>query len=153
MRIGELARRVGVAPRLLRYYEEQGLLRPRRTSSGYREYGEADVDVVHHVRTLLAAGLSTTTIGELLPCMGADGERLIASCPELLDDLQRERDRLDGHDRRAHRRPRRARRGHRHGGPGRGAGLVVMPRRASCVTHTASACSSSIPRTHTCLRP
>ena len=94
MRIGELARRVGVAPRLLRYYEEQGLLRPRRTSSGYREYGEADVDVVHHVRTLLAAGLSTTTIGELLPCMGADGERLIASCPELLDDLQRERDRL-----------------------------------------------------------
>ena len=59
MRIGELARRVGVAPRLLRYYEEQGLLRPRRTSSGYREYGEADVDVVHHVRTLLAAGLST----------------------------------------------------------------------------------------------
>lgn len=94
MRIGELARRVGVAPRLLRYYEEQGLLRPRRSSSGYREYGEADVDVVHHVRTLLGAGLSTATIAELLPCMGADGPRLIASCPELLDDLQRERDRL-----------------------------------------------------------
>ena len=62
--------------------------------SGYREYAEEDVDVVHHVRTLLAAGLSTTTIAELLPCMGADGPRLIASCPELLDDLQRERDRL-----------------------------------------------------------
>ncbi|MDD7968379.1 MerR family transcriptional regulator [Actinomycetospora lemnae] len=94
MRIGELARRVGVAPRLLRYYEEQGLLRPQRAASGYREYAEADVDVVHHVRTLLAAGLSTATIAELLPCMGADGPRLVASCPELLDDLYRERDRI-----------------------------------------------------------
>ncbi|HSK60720.1 MAG TPA: MerR family transcriptional regulator [Actinomycetospora sp.] len=94
MRIGELARRAGVAPRLLRYYEEQGLLSPQRTAAGYREYTEADLDVVHHVRTLLAAGLSTTTIADLLPCMGAGGPRLVASCPELLDDLHRERDRL-----------------------------------------------------------
>ncbi|MDF2977203.1 MAG: adhR1 [Actinomycetospora sp.] len=94
MRIGELARRAGVAPRLLRYYEEQGLLSPQRTAAGYREYVEADLDVVHHVRTLLAAGLSTATIADLLPCMGADGPRLVASCPELLDDLHRERDRL-----------------------------------------------------------
>ena len=94
MRIGELARRAGVAPRLLRYYEEQGLLSPHRTAAGYREYTEADLDVVHHVRTLLAAGLSTATIADLLPCMGADGPRLVASCPELLDDLHRERDRL-----------------------------------------------------------
>ena len=94
MRIGELARRAGVAPRLLRYYEEQGLLSPQRTAAGYREYAEADLDVVHHVRTLLAAGLSTATIADLLPCMGADGPRLVAGCPELLDDLHRERDRL-----------------------------------------------------------
>jgi DNA-binding transcriptional MerR regulator len=94
VRIGELARRAGVAPRLLRYYEEQGLLSPQRTDAGYREYAEADLDVVHHVRTLLAAGLSTATIADLLPCMGADGPRLVASCPELLDDLHRERDRL-----------------------------------------------------------
>jgi DNA-binding transcriptional MerR regulator len=70
VRIGELARRAGVAPRLLRYYEEQGLLSPQRTAAGYREYAEADLDVVHHVRTLLAAGLSTATIADLLPCMG-----------------------------------------------------------------------------------
>jgi DNA-binding transcriptional MerR regulator len=94
VRIGELARRVGVAPRLLRYYEEQGLLHPTRTPSGYREYADADIDVVHHVRTLLGAGLSTATIADLLPCMGADGPRLVATCPELLDDLHRERGRL-----------------------------------------------------------
>lgn len=94
MRIGELSRRTGVSVRLLRYYEEQDLLRPQRRPSGYREYGESDVDTVLHIRNLLAAGLSTATIADLLPCMGSDGGRLIADCPELLIDLDRERERL-----------------------------------------------------------
>jgi DNA-binding transcriptional MerR regulator len=94
MRIGELQRRTGVSQRLLRYYEDQDLLRPERRPSGYRVYRESDVTTVRHIRNLLAAGLSTTTIADLLPCMGTDGERLIADCPELLVDLYRERDRL-----------------------------------------------------------
>jgi DNA-binding transcriptional MerR regulator len=94
MRIGELRRRTGVSERLLRYYEEQGLLRPQRRPSGYREYDDSDVTTVLHIRNLLAAGLSTTTIADLLPCMGADGDRLIADCPELLIDLARERERI-----------------------------------------------------------
>lgn len=94
MRIGELERRTGVSSRALRYYEEQGLLRPERTPSGYRDYAEADVDHVGHIRTLLAAGLSTETIAEILPCLGVDGQRLVADCPELLVDLFRERGRL-----------------------------------------------------------
>ncbi len=94
MRIGELQRRTGVSHRLLRYYEEQNLLRPERRPSGYREYRESDVTTVTHIRTLLAAGLSTATIADLLPCMGADGNRLIVDCPELLVDLHRERERL-----------------------------------------------------------
>jgi DNA-binding transcriptional MerR regulator len=94
MRIGELARRTGVSQRLLRYYEDQGLLNPTRRSSGYREYTDSDVVAVAHIRNLLAAGLSTTTIADVLPCMGKDGERLIADCPELVDDLYRERERM-----------------------------------------------------------
>lgn len=94
MRIGELERRTGVSQRLLRYYEEQGLIRPHRRASGYREYTREDVGTVRHIRNLLAAGLSTATIADLLPCMRKDGDRLIADCPELLLDLLRERDRL-----------------------------------------------------------
>ena len=94
MRIGELARRTGVSQRLLRYYEDQGLLTPIRRPSGYREYDASDVLVVAHIRNLLAAGLSTSTIADVLPCLGKDGERLIADCPELVDDLHRERDRI-----------------------------------------------------------
>ncbi|ACZ87840.1 MerR family transcriptional regulator [Streptosporangium roseum] len=94
MRIGELERRTGVNRRLLRYYEEQDLLHPERKPSGYREYAESDVATVRHIRSLLAAGLSTITIADLLPCMGKDGDALIADCPELLLDLHRERTRI-----------------------------------------------------------
>lgn len=101
MRIGELSALTGASERSLRYYEEQGLLRPGRTPSGYRDYEPADVTTIRHVRTLLAAGLSTAVIADVLPCMVEDGadesvRRLVAGCPELLDVLKAERDRIDG---------------------------------------------------------
>ncbi|NEY32641.1 MerR family transcriptional regulator [Streptomyces sp. PRKS01-65] len=95
MRIGDLSRRTGVSVRLLRYYEEQGLLRPVRRPSGYREYREGDVRVVQNIRTLLGAGLSTRTIAALLPCMVDDGLVLAPACSGTLSDLQRERERID----------------------------------------------------------
>lgn len=94
MRIGELAKRAGVSERSLRYYEEQGLLRPTRKPSGYRDYAESDVDVVRHVRILLAAGLNTAFIKEVLPCMVDTGDGLAPGCPELLPHLAKERDRI-----------------------------------------------------------
>ncbi|GAA3697846.1 hypothetical protein GCM10022224_074800 [Nonomuraea antimicrobica] len=95
MRIGDLAHRTGVNRRLLRYYEEQGLLRPRRLPNGYREYGEADVAAVRHIRTMLAAGLPTSVIARLLDCVHDDGERMVPSaCPGMVSSLRRERRRL-----------------------------------------------------------
>jgi DNA-binding transcriptional MerR regulator len=94
MRIGELSRRTGVSVRSLRYYEEQGLLNPERQASGYREYRDEDVDTVRGIRLMLAAGLNTTTIAELLPCMIDDGLGLMPGCLGLLPDLHRERERL-----------------------------------------------------------
>ncbi|WP_194818392.1 MerR family transcriptional regulator [Nocardia sp. XZ_19_385] len=95
MRIGDLSTRTGVSVRMLRYYEEQGLLQPARLPSGYREYCDDDVHTVRNIRTLLAAGLNTQTIAAVLPCMvDADGT-LAPACPDLLPGLQRERDRID----------------------------------------------------------
>ena len=56
-RIGELAGRTGVSPRLLRYYEEQRLITPSRALNGYREYRESHVHVVLQIKGLLEAGL------------------------------------------------------------------------------------------------
>ncbi|MEV8397624.1 MerR family transcriptional regulator [Streptomyces niveus] len=95
MRIGALSRRTGVSQRLLRYYEEQGLLHPLRRPSGYREFDEEDVRAVESIRTLLGAGLSTRTIAELLPCTVNDGQGPVPACAGMLPDLQRERERID----------------------------------------------------------
>ena len=43
MKIGELATRAGVSPRLVRYYEQQQLLAPTRQANGYRAYDEEHV--------------------------------------------------------------------------------------------------------------
>ncbi|MGW6793162.1 MerR family transcriptional regulator [Streptomyces chartreusis] len=94
MRIGELSRKTGIHERLLRYYEEQNLLQPKRRPSGYREYSEADVDTVRRIRSLLAAGLNTATIATILPCLRDEGERLVPTCSDLLADLTKERERI-----------------------------------------------------------
>ncbi|MGW7089158.1 MerR family transcriptional regulator [Streptomyces sp. NPDC054871] len=97
---GGLSRRTGVSERLLRYYEEQDLLRPLRRPSGYREYGEEDVRTVRSICTLLAAGLNTRVIAELLPCMYVDGEgdQRAPACPGMLPDLERARARIDAEE-------------------------------------------------------
>lgn len=89
MRIGELAGRTGVSVRALRYYEEQRLLVPQRSPSGQRQYPESAVDQVLLVQQLYAAGLSSKTIVELIPCV-VDGN----ATPELLDRLVAERTRI-----------------------------------------------------------
>jgi DNA-binding transcriptional MerR regulator len=96
MRIGELADRTGVPSRLLRYYEEQGLLAPARSANGYRDYREPLVDRVAQIRGLLDAGLPTRIIKQILPCL--DGPREIMfgdATPEMIATLERERDALD----------------------------------------------------------
>ncbi|MFE0177818.1 MerR family transcriptional regulator [Streptomyces sp. NPDC059002] len=94
MFIGELSKRTGVSARGLRYYEEQGLLRPQRRASGYREFDESDVATVRRIRILLAAGLNTDLIREVLPCMADEGAILAPTCEEMAQDLKNERERL-----------------------------------------------------------
>ena len=76
MRIGELAERTGVSARSLRHYEAQGLITAARCPNDYREYGEDAVELVRRIRWLLAAGLSTAAIRDVLPCTHADPLRV-----------------------------------------------------------------------------
>ena len=59
MKIGELAERTGIPARMLRYYEEQGLLSSERSANGYRSYDEGDVERATRARGLVQAGLTT----------------------------------------------------------------------------------------------
>ncbi|WP_436535971.1 MerR family transcriptional regulator [Actinoplanes sp. HUAS TT8] len=93
MRIKELSERAGVSPRLLRYYEEQGLLTPRRTENGYRDYDEPLVERVDQIRSLLGAGLTTEIIRDVLPCL-AEAANSQYPAEDFVDRVRQERDRM-----------------------------------------------------------
>lgn len=84
MRIGELAEASGVSPWSLRYYEAQGLVASRRTPGGWREFGPEMVERVVMIQHLFAAGLHSSTIHELLPCLEAPPEERTGVMEELL---------------------------------------------------------------------
>jgi DNA-binding transcriptional MerR regulator len=96
VRIGELAGRTGVSPRLLRYYEEQDLLVPDRAANGYRDYAEALIDRVVQIRGLLDAGLPTKIIKQILPCLDDPCTiHVTDATPELIATLEGEREQMD----------------------------------------------------------
>jgi len=60
VRIGELARRTGVTPELLRAWEQRyGLLHPARTAGGFRLYSDEDERRIRSMQGLIGSGLST----------------------------------------------------------------------------------------------
>jgi DNA-binding transcriptional MerR regulator len=96
MRIGELAARTGVPTRMLRYYEEQQLLAPRRAQNGYRDYDESLVDRVQQIRGLLDAGLPSKIIRQVLPCLDTPCTiHVTDASPELVEQLERYREQMN----------------------------------------------------------
>jgi MerR family transcriptional regulator, light-induced transcriptional regulator len=66
LRIGELARRTGASPELLRAWERRyGLLRPSRSQGGYRLYTAADEARIRHMRAYLARGVAAAEAARL----------------------------------------------------------------------------------------
>ncbi len=96
MLISELAESTGVSPRALRHYEEKGLLIPDRDSSGYRDYSESDAIRVAQIRTMIAAGLGTSTIRRYLDCARTGDHGIsLQMCPDLRAELDSLAERLD----------------------------------------------------------
>lgn len=56
--ISVAAELAGVHPQTLRIYERKGLLGPARTLGGSRRYSDADIELLHRIQELTAAGLN-----------------------------------------------------------------------------------------------
>ena len=95
MRIGELAERTGVAPRLIRYYEQQGLLSSDRAENGYRCYGEDHVAEVRRIAGLIRSGIPTRLVKALLEAEEACAQEAAACSRELATLLAAELDGLE----------------------------------------------------------
>ena len=58
MKINEVEALVGITKKNIRFYEEQGLLSPRRNSeNGYRDYGQEEVDTLRQIKLLRKLGV------------------------------------------------------------------------------------------------
>src|SRR5690554_2159591 len=67
MNIGEASKASGVSAKMIRYYEQIGLIPPaRRRSSGYRVYAETEIHRLHFIRRARELGFSVSEITDLL---------------------------------------------------------------------------------------
>jgi MerR family transcriptional regulator, copper efflux regulator len=67
MNIGQAAAASGVTAKMIRHYEEGGLIRPaRRTAANYRSYSDNDVHVLRFIKRARALGFSMADIRTLL---------------------------------------------------------------------------------------
>ena len=67
MNIGEAAQASGVSAKMIRHYEEIGLIpKVTRTEAGYRVYSERDIHLLRFVRQARVLGFSMKQIGDLM---------------------------------------------------------------------------------------
>ena len=103
LKIGEVAERVGLSLRTVRYYEELGLLEPeRRTDGGFRLYSETQVDRLLLIKRMKPLGFTVQEMGELLRARDAlaggeddaaaraELDRFAAATGERIEELRRQ---------------------------------------------------------------
>ncbi len=102
MKVSEVARRAGIAPSAVRFYEELGVLPPaQRRPNGYREYGASDLARLRLVVALRRLGLAPVDAGRLAALCMERGEvdldlaPLITSQRAVMDRQRVDLDRLD----------------------------------------------------------
>lgn len=92
MRIGEAAAVAGLEPSAIRFYEQQGVLpQPARTRSGYRNYEDADVELIRFVRRARSLEIPLEDIRQILE-LRTDGE---APCAVVRTVIAREAAAID----------------------------------------------------------
>jgi MerR family transcriptional regulator, light-induced transcriptional regulator len=100
LRIGQLAKRTGVSPELLRAWEQRyGLLQPARTAGGFRLYSAVDEARVQHMQSLVSGGLAAAQAARLVLSDGEPAPPTASPAATTLEDaagyLTASLDRLD----------------------------------------------------------
>lgn len=69
MKIGEFSQQSGISVRMLRFYETAGLLVPRRTAQGWRDYDAADIGFIRKAALLNRAGVPLKDLALMRDCL------------------------------------------------------------------------------------
>ncbi len=105
--IGQLARRTGLSVSAIRFYEEKGLVAPRRDAGGRRQFRRSDIRRLSFVLIAQQLGFSIRQIRDQLQTLPngrtpgkADWARISrqfrANLDQRIETLHRLRDNLDG---------------------------------------------------------
>ena len=90
MRIKQVEELVGITSKNIRFYEDQGLLKPERADNGYREYHQKEVDILKKIKLLRKMNVSVEEIKTIL-----EGQTSLQECLEQhIDRLESERENL-----------------------------------------------------------
>ena len=91
MKIKQVEELVGITSKNIRFYEEQGLLQPRRTENGYRDYRQEDVEQLKRIKLFRKLGVPVEQIGKLF-----QGKISVNDCLENQEAaLKREQDNIE----------------------------------------------------------
>jgi DNA-binding transcriptional MerR regulator len=88
-RVQEFAARAGVTVRALHHYDRLGLLKPRRTSAGYRVYVDADLSVLEQIVAFKFLGFALRDIKALLRNNPVDIADILGAQRALLAEQRR----------------------------------------------------------------
>ena len=66
--IGEIAKSLGISQRTIRYYEERGFIKPKRTEGHFRVYEESEVNRLKTILLFKELGMTLDEISALLKC-------------------------------------------------------------------------------------
>ena len=92
LRVGEVAKLASVSVRTLHHYDRIGLLKPsRRTGSGYRLYGEADLAALQQVLFFRELGFELDEIGRIMNDPGFDRLEALRMQRRMLQDKSAQR--------------------------------------------------------------
>jgi MerR family copper efflux transcriptional regulator len=91
--IGELAKRTGCSVRVLRHYEQCGLLVSTRSGNGYRQFDEAAVEHVMRIRVLLRNGFNLDEIRPVATMLDTRSRTLI--CADVIRLYQSKVDEIE----------------------------------------------------------
>ena len=105
MNVSQAARQSGLPAKTIRYYEEVGLVHPRRAANGYRDYSADDVHGLAFLRRARGLGFSIEDCRQLMALYGDKGRAShdvreiaiahVAAIDEKIAELQSMRRTLD----------------------------------------------------------
>ncbi len=88
MHIGGVAKRIGLTPDAIRFYERTALLpRPSRTAGGFRQYADADVETLRFIRQAQSLGFTLKEVRDLLALRGSHLQPCAPVCLRLQKKL------------------------------------------------------------------